>query len=117
MINFLVSDEHWDVLGVCLSKIPAFFEFLNKLRCNSPVYHIADSIIRKLIIDVSIYAFIILFYFWRIIFRNSYDNDKNLTENNVILLQGFRNLLIYYSAFSYIHIINQDETGGFVVKP
>lgn len=36
-----------------LSKIPAFFEFLNKVRCNSPVYHIADSIVRKLIIDVS----------------------------------------------------------------
>lgn len=47
-------DEHWDSsLGICLSKIPAFFEFLNKVRCNSPVYHLADSIVRRLIIDVS----------------------------------------------------------------
>lgn len=47
-------DEHWDSsLGICLNKIPAFFEFLNKVRCNSPVYHLADSIVRRLIIDVS----------------------------------------------------------------
>lgn len=46
-------DENYSSLGICLSKIPAFFEFLNKVRCNSPVYHLADSIVRKLIIDVS----------------------------------------------------------------
>lgn len=51
--NEILPDEHWDSLGVCLRRIPAFFEFLNKVRCGSPVYHIADSIVRKLIIDVS----------------------------------------------------------------
>ena len=53
----ILSDQHWDSLGICLSKIPAFFDFLNKVRCNTPYYHIADSIARKLICHVSTYLY------------------------------------------------------------
>lgn len=53
MDNASLPDDHWDTLGAYLRIMPAFFEFLNKVRCNSPVYQIADSIVQKLIIDVS----------------------------------------------------------------
>lgn len=48
-------DQHWDNLTICLRRIPAFLEFLHKMQCNSsPVDHLADSILRKIIIEVSI---------------------------------------------------------------